>query len=416
MLYFLEILHSALDEIRSNKMRSGLTMLGVIIGVASVVLMVAIGRGAQKTVTDRIQSMGTNLLIIQPGRPVQTDVRAFFRRFVGGGGGGGSSTSTLTSDDVLALNKQVSGLRALSPEHRRSMQLIVGNQNMQTSVVGVTPSYPPVNNFDVQFGSFITEKHLKGMEKIVVLGQEVVRALFGTQNPIGKDVRIENGIFTVVGIMEEKGQQGFSNLDDIAFIPLTTMLQRVQGTDRLTAINVSVERPEHTEQVKVLITAVLLNEHRIRDTIDQDFNVLNQAEAVETLNEVTKTFTLLLGGIAAISLIVGGIGVMNIMLVSVTERTREIGIRKAIGARKRDILQQFLVESTVLSVLGGMIGILLSFGGVLLINYFAGFQAIIAIGSILLALTFSVGVGILFGILPAYKAAKLNPIDALRYE
>ena len=296
------------------------------------------------------------------------------------------------------------------------MQLIVGNQNMQTSVVGVTPSYPPVNNFDVQFGSFITEKHLKGMEKIVVLGQEVVRALFGTQNPIGKDVRIENGIFTVVGIMEEKGQQGFSNLDDIAFIPLTTMLQRVQGTDRLTAINVSVERPEHTEQVKVLITAVLLNEHRIRDTIDQDFNVLNQAEAVETLNEVTKTFTLLLGGIAAISLIVGGIGVMNIMLVSVTERTREIGIRKAIGARKRDILQQFLVESTVLSVLGGMIGILLSFGGVLLINYFAGFQAIIAIGSILLALTFSVGVGILFGILPAYKAAKLNPIDALRYE
>ncbi|MBI2636521.1 ABC transporter permease [Candidatus Peregrinibacteria bacterium] len=415
MMYFLEILQSALDEIRSNKMRSGLTMLGVIIGVASVVLMVAIGRGAQKTVTDRIQNMGTNLLIIQPGRPVQTDVRAFFRRF-GGGGGGGSSTSTLTSDDAIALQKQVLGIRALSPEYRSSMQLIVGNQNMQTSVVGVTPSYPLVNNFDVQFGSYITEKHLEGMEKVVVLGQEVTRTLFGTQNPIGKDVRMENGIFTIVGIMEEKGQQGFSNLDDIAFIPLTTMLQRVQGTDRLTAINISVEEQEHMEQVKALVTAVLLNEHRIRAITDQDFNVLNQAEAVETLNEVTQTFTLLLGGIAAISLIVGGIGVMNIMLVSVTERTREIGIRKAIGARKSDILQQFLVESTVLSVLGGMIGILLSFGGALLINYFAGFQAIIATTSLLLALTFSIGVGILFGILPAYKAAKLNPIDALRYE
>ena len=406
-MYYLENFYSALDAIRSNKMRSGLTMLGVIIGVASVVLMVAIGRGAQKDVTDRIESLGTNLLIVQPGSPNQTDVRSMFRR--------GGATSTLTLEDAEAIEENVPNLLGVSPESRTSMQLIVGNLNMSTSVIGAVPAYADINNFPLQYGSFITDRHVEDMEKVIVLGQEIVSTLFKNQNPIGKDIRVQNHIFTVIGIMSEKGQQGFSNLDDVAFIPLSTMLQRVQGTQYVSTINVSVTDADAMENTQSMITAVLLNKHR-KAVADQDFTVLNQAEAVETLNEVTQTFTYLLGGIAAISLLVGGIGVMNIMLVSVTERTREIGIRKAIGAKKRDILQQFLVESIVLSVMGGCIGMVLSYTGAWLVSHYAGMTTLISFSSVLLAIGFSVVVGVTFGILPAYKAATLKPIDALRYE
>jgi len=409
-MYYLENIFSALDAIRTNKLRSSLTMLGIMIGVASVVLMVAIGRGAQQSVTQRIQSMGTNLLIIQPGSPGESDVRSLFHQ------SGGGNNISLTTDDADAVRQFVKNLKGISPENRSSMQAIKGNLNMSTSVVGVTPDYPEVNNFPVEYGRFITQEDLLLSSKVVALGQEVVNTLFEDQNPIGEDIRLENNIFTVVGVMSQKGQQGFSNQDDIAFIPLSTMQQRIQGTDSVSTINVSVTSQEKMEQTKELITAVLMNEHRIANAADQDFNVLNQAEVVETLNEVTQIFTLLLGGIAAISLIVGGIGVMNIMLVSVTERTREIGIRKAIGARKRDILQQFLVESTVLTILGGTIGILLSFLGVWLISIFSEISAIISTGSIILAVAFSITIGVFFGMLPAWKAAKLKPIDALRYE
>lgn len=406
MLAFLENLRSAFDAIRSNTMRSALTMLGVIIGVASVVLMVGIGKGSQQQITERIESLGTNLLIVQPGSPTQTDVRSLFRR------AGGGSASTLTSNDARAIEAHVPGISGLSPVLTGNMQAIVGNQNMQVTVAGVEPAYIFVQNFPLAYGSFITDDHIERREKVVVLGQGIVQALFGGQNPIGSDLRLENHIFTVVGILEEKG----SNQDDMAMIPLTTMQQRIQGTDRLSTISVSVEKQENMSRVQALIEAVIRNEHRIANAADQDFNVANQADTVETLNEVTKTFTFLLGGIAAISLIVGGIGVMNIMLVSVTERTREIGIRKAIGAKKRDILQQFLVESMVLSVLGGAIGVLISYLGAWIVTTYAGTRAIIAINSIVLAFSFSIGIGIFFGILPAWKAAKLKPIDALRYE
>lgn len=410
-MFILENIRSALDAIRSNKLRSGLTMLGIIIGVASVVMMVAIGKGAQAEVTSRLESMGTNLLIVQPGSPSQTDVRSFFRR-----SGGGGSASTLTLEDAQAIKDNIKNLRGVSPELRSNYQLINGNLNMSASVVGAGPDYPLVNNFSIEYGSFVDENNLKNREKVIVLGTGIIQTLFPDVNPIGRDVRVGENIFTIIGTMETKGQQGFINYDEYAFVPITTMQKRLMGVDTLSAINISVENQSDMEKVLSGVTDLLMKEHRINSAEDQDFNVLNQAQAVETLNEVTQTFTFLLGGIAAISLLVGGIGVMNIMLVSVTERTREIGIRNAIGAKKSDILQQFIVEAVVLSVFGGAIGILISFLGAWLITEFVGTRAIISSGSVFLAFAFSIIIGVIFGFLPAYKAASLKPIDALRYE
>ncbi|ALM10457.1 MAG TPA: multidrug ABC transporter substrate-binding protein [Candidatus Peribacter riflensis] len=401
----LENIRNALGAIGSNKMRSALTMLGVIIGVASVVLMVAIGQGAQKSVTSRIESLGTNLLAISPGSPTQTNVRF----------GGGSST--LPEEDIAAIREYVQGLSGIAPELRGRSQVIVGNLNVSTTVVGTTADYTTVRNAAVAYGSFLTEDDVAQFNKVAVLGPTVVQSLFpDTPNPLGSDIRIGNNIFTVIGVLESKGQQGFNDQDDMIVIPLSTMQQRITGRDVVSSIYVSVADQTAMEKTQMTITAVLLNAHGITDVSKQDFTVLNQADAVETLNEVTSTFTLLLGGIAAISLLVGGIGVMNIMLVSVTERTREIGIRKAIGAKKRDILLQFLVESTVLSVLGGIVGTLLSAGGAWIVRANFSLDATVAPSSVLLAFAFSVAVGIFFGMLPAWKAAKLRPIEALRYE
>lgn len=401
----LENIRNALGAIGSNKMRSALTMLGVIIGVASVVLMVAIGQGAQKSVTSRIESLGTNLLAISPGSPSQTNVRF----------GGGSST--LPGDDVAAIREYVPDLQGIAPELRSRSQVIVGNLNVSTSIVGTTADYPAVRNAAVQYGSFFTAADVIDFSKVAILGPTVAQSLFpNSPNPLGSDIRIGNNVFTVIGVLQSKGQQGFNNQDDMIVIPLSTMQQRITGKDVVSTIYVSVTDQSSMEETQNIVTAVLLNAHRITDVKNQNFTVLNQADAVETLNEVTSTFTLLLGGIAAISLLVGGIGVMNIMLVSVTERTREIGIRKAIGAKKRDILLQFLVESTVLSVMGGIIGTLLSAVGSLLVKTYASLDATISPTTVLLAFAFSVAVGVFFGMLPAWKAAKLRPIEALRYE
>ncbi len=405
----LENIRNALGAINSNKLRSALTMLGIIIGVSSVVLMIAIGQGAQRSVTSRIQSLGTNLLTVSPGSPNQTNVR-----FGGGGGGQGGG---LTRDDVAAIREHVTGLSGVSPEVSSRMQVINGPLNMSTSIQGVTPDYTTVRNASVAYGSFITEENIQQMDKVAVLGQQALTTLFPDDpDPLGKDIRIQNTIFTVIGVMQSKGQQGFQNLDDMILIPLSTMQARVTGQTAVSTVGVSVADQAEMSKKQAEITAVLLNAHGINDVSKQNFTVLNQADAVETLNQVTGIFTLLLGGIAAISLLVGGIGVMNIMLVSVTERTREIGIRKAIGAKKRDILLQFLVESTVLSVLGGGIGVLLSIGGSWLVKAYAGFDASVTLSPIVMAFAFSIGIGIFFGMLPAWKAAKLRPIEALRYE
>lgn len=404
----LENIRGALGSLNSNRLRSALTMLGIVIGVASVVLMIAIGRGAQRGVTARIQSLGTNLINISPGSPTQTNVRT---------AGGGQGATTLPDDDVEAIRADVDGLLGIAPEVRARMQAITGSRNAATTVVGSTPAYLLVRNVAIAYGGFFTETNVRAMDKVAVLGPQILATLFpGDPNPIGRPLRIGTHIFTVIGVTQAKGQQGFLNFDDMILIPLSTMQKRVTGQTGVHAINVSVRDPADMPRIQETITSVLLRAHRIVDLEKQDFTVLNQADAVQTLNEVTTIFTLLLGGIAAISLLVGGIGVMNIMIVSVTERTREIGIRKAIGAKKRDILFQFLVESTILCLIGGMAGILLSTLGAWIVQASFPIDARVSLGSIALAFLFSAGVGIGFGLLPAYKAAALRPIQALRYE
>ncbi|HRH93221.1 MAG TPA: ABC transporter permease [Candidatus Peribacteria bacterium] len=406
----LENIRNALGSINSNKLRSGLTMLGVIIGITSVVLLVAIGQGAQRSITSQIQSLGTNLLTVSPGSPNQTNVRF-------GGGGGGGATSTLPGTDAEDIRAAVTGISGIEPELRGNAQLIYGSANTNASIIGTVPEYLAVRNAQVEYGTFISAQNVTDKDKVAVIGTEVLTSLFPSEpDPLGKDIRIGNNIFTVIGVMKSKGGQGSASQDNVVFIPLPTMQQRVTGKEVLSSISISVAKAEDMTRVQQVVTAVLMNSHGILDAKNQDFTVLNQADAVQTLSAVTGTFTLLLGGIAAISLLVGGIGVMNIMLVSVTERTREIGIRKAIGAKKRDILLQFLIESTVLGVLGGLIGIGISFVGSWIMKAQFALDATIEPSYVLLAFGFSAGVGIFFGMLPAYKAAKLRPIEALRYE
>ena len=388
-----------------NKLRSSLTALGVIIGVGAVITMIAIGRGAKADISDRIQSMGANVLSIRPGSQ-----RFGMRRF------GRGSVRTLKYADAKILEEMSEHIRFISPETSQRAQVKFGNKNDNIDILGVIPEYQRVQNSYVVHGSFITETDVLYKEKVCVLGKTVLEELVQGSDPVGKVIKINNIGFRILGIMEEKGSMGPRDQDNRAYIPLTTAMKRLFGTDYLGSINVEVNTKEEMAAAQTEIEMLLRRQHKLPNNKEADFNVTEQTEFLQMLEDTGKSFTYLLAGIAAVSLLVGGIGIMNIMLVSVTERTREIGTRKAVGAKSSDILMQCLVESVVLSMIGGVIGIALGIGGARMISKMAGWQTSVAPDAILLSFFFAAAVGIFFGIYPARKASRLNPIEALRYE
>lgn len=400
-------LRTAIRALMANKMRSGLTMLGIIIGVGAVVAMISIGTGASQSVTSRIQSLGSNLLMIQP---------SFGQQNMAGARQAGSSNTSLRLEDAEAIKKSISTVKLISPELGGNAQVVYGNQNINTSITGVLPEYQEVHNFHTSYGSFFLTSDDKMQAKVAVVGANIITDLFGGQDPLGKTIKISNIPFRVIGVMETKGSSGFQSLDDAIFIPLATAQKRLFGVEYVRSINVQVKTQEEMTATSEQITQLLLLRHKISNPNEADFRVNNQADILATMNQVTGTLTLLLGGIAAISLLVGGIGIMNIMLVSVTERTREIGLRKAVGARRRDILTQFLIESVILSLVGAVAGLILGVIASFVIAKIGGWASIITVNSVMLAIVFSAGIGIFFGIYPAQRASMLNPIEALRFE
>jgi len=403
--------HIALRSIGANKLRSGLTMLGIIIGVMAVITMLSIGRGMQNTVTQQISSIGTNLLFVRPGNTQQGGVRQQ------------ESQGTLTLGDADAL-MSVPNVVAVAPQVDGFGQVAYMGNNAVGRIVGVTPEYQNTLNANVAAGEFISAAQVQARAAVVVLGAGMATTLFDTADPIGQSVRINGQNFRVIGVMEPKGGTGFLNTDMQIYVPITTAAsrlignQRFRGGDVVSTINVKITDTSVQDAVVQDISNVLRERHRV--LFQDDFTIQSQQDILNTLNQITDAFTIFLGGIAGISLIVGGIGIMNIMLVSVTERTREIGIRKAVGARKRDILVQFLTEAMVLSSFGGLIGLLLGIGIARLISGInlgtTTLQTVVDLDAMLLALSFSLGVGLFFGIYPANRAASLHPIDALRYE
>ncbi|HWR45399.1 ABC transporter permease [Sporomusa sp.] len=403
---FWESVKIALDALVSNKLRSILTMLGIIIGVGAVIAMVSIGMGVRDKVQTSIASLGSNLIIVTPGAASSSGVRQ-----------AAGTNTTLTLKDAQAMAREVSGIGAVAPSVGKQYQLVAGNMNWTTSVQGTTPEYMEVRNLNVQSGSFITNEDVDTRNRVAVIGSTVASNLFDNLNPVGQKVRIGNAPFTVIGVLESKGQSaGGQDQDDMVIIPLTTAQERMMGITYVQTISVQAANAEVVNDVQDGITSLLRSRHGITGDKADDFTVRNLASVMATAQETTATITMLLGSIAAISLLVGGIGIMNIMLVSVTERTREIGIRKALGARYANILMQFLIEAVVIGVIGGAIGIAVGVGGSYVISSFAGWNTVITPMPILVSFGFSVGIGLFFGLYPARKAALLNPIDALRYE
>jgi putative ABC transport system permease protein len=381
-------------------------MLGIIIGVGAVIAMVSIGMGVRDKVQTSIASLGSNLLIISPGATSASGVRL-----------AAGSNNSLTNNDAQAIAKEVAGVSFVAPSVSRQYQLVYGNKNWVTNVQGVTPEYLEVRNFAIEAGTFFTIKDMDTRNRVAILGKTTVDNMFGEVNPLGQTIRINKAPFQIVGVLEAKGQSaGGMDQDDIVLIPLTTAQERMIGITYLHSISVQADNADVINQVQEDITELLRSRHRLTMNTPDNFTVRNLAAVMATAEETTQTITLLLGNIAAISLLVGGIGIMNIMLVSVTERTREIGIRKALGATYYNILLQFLIEAIVIGVTGGLIGILLGIGTSLAISAVAGWNTVISVASILLAFGFSVLIGLFFGIYPARKAALLDPIEALRYE
>ena len=406
---FLMTLRIAFKALGRNKMRTGLTMLGIIIGVGAVIAMIAIGSGAKVRIQEQIASMGSNLIIILSGSATSGGMRF-----------GAGTVPTLTVDDAKAMANELPAVKYAAPVLSGVSQVVFGNQNWSAITFGSIPEALLIRDWPVVRGRALTQADVDSAAKVCLLGQTVVENLFGEMDPVGQVVRIKKFPFTVVGVLSAKGQTTWGqDQDDIIYVPLTTaqrLLFGAQFPGMVRTISVQATGPESMKEAEEQIAQLLRQRHRLRDNQDNDFTVRNLTEAFSTAAESARVMSLLLGAIASISLLVGGIGIMNIMLVSVTERTREIGIRMAVGARGRDILYQFLIEALVLSLIGGIIGIFAGVGASQLISYFFKWPTLISPQALLLSFSFAGGVGIFFGFYPARKAAKLDPIEALRYE
>jgi len=409
MINFQSTFKISFRALRVNKMRSALTILGIIIGVTAVIAMVAVGTGASRKIAEQISSMGSNLLIVLPGATTAGGVRM-----------GSGTQPTLSLSDAEAIQKECPGVSDVAPIFNGVAQVVYGHQNWSTGVVGSTPNILDVRDWPLYSGKPFTQQDVKSATKVCLLGQTVVENLFGSVDPRGQIIRINKIPFTIIGVLSRKGQSAHGqDQDDTIYVPVTTAQKKLFGTSFPGMVRVIMVKAKSSEDLPLAenqINALLRQRHRIGKDRDNDFTVRNLTQVMETAEQSTRVMTLLLGAIASVSLLVGGIGIMNIMLVSVTERTREIGIRMAVGANTWDIRLQFIIEALTLSLVGGIVGIIIGISGSKLVSILAGWPTIVSFLSILLAFSFSGLVGIFFGFYPAYQASLLNPIDALRYE
>ena len=407
----LQAVRIALRALRVNKLRSALTMLGIIIGVGAVITMVAVGSGAQARVAEQIQSLGSNLIIVLSGSVNASGVRL-----------GTSSQQTITEDDATAIAREIPAVQVAAPSVRGTSQVVFGNLNWSTGIQGVTPDYFEAREWPVVSGRAFIQEDLDGATKVALLGQTTALNLFAEADPVGQIIRIKKVPFTVVGLLDRKGQNSWGqDQDDIVMIPMSTAKKKVLGKSNsnpraVAAISVKIRPDEDMSEAEAQIRELLRQRHRLQPYQDDDFWLRNLSEILQTQEDASKVMTYLLAAIASVSLLVGGIGIMNIMLVSVTERTREIGLRMAVGARGRDILGQFLIEAVTLSLIGGVIGIAAGLGGAEALSYFAEWRTLVSAQAIAIAFGFAAAIGIFFGFYPARKAARLDPIEALRYE
>ena len=403
-----DIFHETYSALSANKVRSGLTILGIVIGIGSVIAMISIGQGAQGSIQASIQSIGSNLILVMPGAQRTAGVTVSTGR---------GAARTLTDEDATAVAAGVDNIAAVAPQLSGRYQITAKGTNTNTSVDGVTSGYPSVRVISIAEGAFITDAQNSSLAKVAVLGPTTANDLFATgTDPVGQTINIKNLQFKVIGVTVAKGGSGFNNQDDMVYIPLMSAQRYLAGADYLSELDIEAADQAAMTQVQNDVTTLLLERHNISDPTQADFSTLNQADIVAAASSVTSTFTILLAAVAGISLVVGGIGIMNMMLTTVTERTREIGLRKAIGAKKKDISTQFLAEAVMLTFIGGIVGILLGIGISYGISYFSGIKTAITWEPIALGFGVSAVIGIVFGYYPAQRAARLNPIDALRYE